>query len=503
MSVRPSGSRPLRPILSALSILSVVLAGCIGSSEDPSPSGLPELSGIEIGTPVIQSHDHLDASLHVGSANVRLVGYNNGYDGAPIPPHVTYAEFAVKGDYAYLGRVAWTLAPETGDAGGFAIIDVSDPTAPKKVGDFAGEGAYDLEVSDDGDWAFLSTQRNQPVAAARADSGPEGKMQRGTTVVDVSDKANPVFESFFPLPTNGPHTATYYDLDGRHLLVQCTYDLPGSVFGFGPNPPGADLPFGSNPVTQRVLITELVEDAGGRHVLEVLSTFQLPAAPDGNSYQPHDTAIQVHPVTGRLLMYVAYWDHGLVVVDITDPAAPEFVSQFTDTSPSMFVNQHSDKPFPHAIAGRHVTVMEPEIPSGPETSQLTYVDTTDPAAPKKLGYWTLPGELVIDEPFVFSPHNFDLDRGLTWIGHNHAGVWVIDTGSEELLANPRSAGYYFPSMPRDGFEDHIPSVWGVFVKDGLAYAADGGTGLYILEYTGERAYAGENHFDGMDAGHAH
>ena len=47
----------------------------------------------------------------------------------------------------------------------------------------------------------------------------------------------------------------------------------------------------------------------------------------------HEGFIQRHPVSGRVLDYVSYWDSGLRIVDVTDPRHPVEVGAF-DYTPS-------------------------------------------------------------------------------------------------------------------------------------------------------------------------
>ncbi|MEA3165864.1 MAG: hypothetical protein QOJ26_730 [Thermoplasmata archaeon] len=479
----------------------LLLAGCFGGEKRADYEAVQASVDVAASPVLLQSHDsdrgHFDGTLHQGSWNVELVGYHNGVDqsGEPdginaVSPVGIYTEMAVTKDYAYMAR-----ASADGSFGGFSIVDIRNASAPRFEGSFPGLSGADIEVNDEQTLAFLATQRNDAPQIAGSILGaqdPRAGLPRGIYVVDIEQKDAPVLESFFPLPINGPHTLTWFRHpgDGQQYLVTCTYDLITD--------PQTGALLGTVPVTQRVLLHRIVQESGSPATLVPVGQFTIPeSAPAGKIYLPHDTRVQVHPSYeggAKVLLYIAYWDKGLRILDITDPASPQMteIGRTTDFSPSTLNNIHLAQPFDDAIDGRHVTVTQPEIPQvDGETGQLTFFDTTDPTAPQKLGFWTLPqgeqGQLGITG-FDFSPHNFDLWDGKVALAHFHAGVWVIDVSDAENLAEPKSVGFYMPAKPRTNSPAHQPGTWGVFVQeiDGepLLFAIDEASGLYILRYTG-------------------
>jgi hypothetical protein len=499
----------------ALVVLVALAAGCFG--KDPTDYAAVANEVEAHAAPfLVQDHGdergHFDAALHNGSMNLELVGYHNGADESgdanAIPGDAYYTELAVTPNYAYLSRTS-----ASGTYGGFVILNTrDDPAHPRKVGEFQGLGSADIEVNGNETLAFLATQRNMPAQIAGsilAAQDPRAGLPRGIYVVDIEDKTNPTLESFVPLPVNGPHTITYVaHPNGSEYLVACTYDLVTD--------PATGALVGTVPVTQRVIVYQIVDQPALPDPLPSL-TDSLPAtlvpvaqysipesAPAGKLFLPHDTRVQVHTTWdggAHVLLYVAYWDQGLRILDVTDlpqlavppgaappPVQLEETGSSTDFAPSRLNNIHLAQPFDEAVAGRHVTVTQPEIQQvDGETGQLTFFDTTDPTGPQKLGRWTLPegidGQLGITG-FDFSPHNFDLWDGKVALGHFHAGVWVVDVHDAANLQTPRTVGYYMPHVPREDSPAHQPNVWGVFEVDGLLYAVDEGTGLYVLRYTG-------------------
>ncbi len=502
----------MRTLAVALALL--MLAGCLSFGDKrPDFEGAQEEVIANVTPILVQDHDHHAAALHNGSFNVELAGYHNGVPGDgqdpnQIPAGVVYNEFAVTDEYAYLSR-----ASADGSVGGFVILSHKDPADPGRltyVGEFDALGGADLEVSGDETLAFFDTQRSgstQPtsplgsydplgvVTSATTSQSPGSALPRGILVVDISDKRAPVLESYTSLPVNGPHTITYWQDPAdaaKEYLIVCTYDLVTD--------PQTGALVSAVPATQRVIVYQLqraVATPAGPSTsaaLTPVSQFTITDSPPaGKLYFPHDTRVQVHPTYkggSTPLLYVAYWDKGVRVLDFTDPANLVEVGFFTEFGPTALNNIHLAQPFeaPIGKSERHVTVAQPEIPSAPdETGQLTFLDTTDPTHPRQVGYWTLPngtsGRLGITG-FDFSPHNFDTWDGKVALGHFHAGVWVIDVSDDDNLEHPKSVGYYMPAKPRRDSPVAQPNVWGVYEHGGLLWASDEATGLYALRYTG-------------------
>jgi hypothetical protein len=468
--------------ITAVAAVAILLfAGCLGLGKQKTDYATVEAAVIEDALVYLSpDHDHTLAALHNGSMNMELVGYHNGVDesGDPnaIAPDAWYTELAVGARNVYLARAAIS------GVGGFVILNIEDPTAPYLVGSYDALGGSDIEISEDESLAFFSTQRNvhtDIIGNLMANQDPVGAAPRGIHVVDISDKSQPKILFFQPLPVNGPHTLTYHrHADGTELLIACTYDLITD--------PGTGALLGTVPVTQRMLIYEVVrhdQGASMRAELVPLSQYQiLESAPAGRLYFPHDAVVQVHP-DNRTYVYLAYWDKGAQILDITNPAQPVHVGSYTDFAPSSRNNIHQVRPFDELIVGKHITVTEPEIVSADETGYIFVLDTTNPADPQRLGYWTLPGELVVNN-LDFSPHNFDTWDGKIALAHYHAGVWVLHVGNEANLKAPKAVGYYMPAIERDGGPRNQPQAWGVFEKDGLLYVSDEATGLHIVRYTG-------------------
>src|SRR5438034_9571564 len=124
-------------------LIVLVLAGCAapppGTTTGPSTVATPPPF---TGEPLVQDHDHNDPALHNGSANIHLVARVIPWGNGTTFGEGSVNEFAVRGDLVYVSR----SNPE----GGFAVVNLADPTNPKVIGDYHSEGGADIEVTADG-----------------------------------------------------------------------------------------------------------------------------------------------------------------------------------------------------------------------------------------------------------------------------------------------------------------------------------------------------------------
>lgn len=474
----------MRPLVLAATVLFVALAGCIGTpADDAADTQQDEDTLANVAAQIEQQHDHDDAREHDLAWNLERVGYHTGYedpDNAPNEP-ASFSEgfrgFAVHGDHAYLCR--------GGEDSGVAIVDVSEPSEPTFAAHFSMPQCNDVVVGEEGRWVLAGTQRN-PISDVpqESEAGP-ASAPRGAYLIDAEDPTNPTFESFHETPYNGVHTLTSYATDdGRQLFMVQSYDLYSTVDPTGQAPLPA--PDGAAPVTHRTVVTELVEAPDGTHQLERVSTYSATGSTVENPEEQiivHDAIVRENPVDGNRYLIVAYWDLGVHIVDFEDPSNPQLVGTYDDFSPSEYANIHRADAFPTLVDGKWVIVSEPEIAGADETGQLTFVDASDPENPTKLGHWTLPGDLKITEPYLFSPHNFrTTEDGRVYLGHFHAGVWGISVDGPGSLEEPATIAGYEPTAPQAP-PPGGPMTWGVELQDGLVYAIDSPTGLHVLEPT--------------------
>ena len=407
----------------------------------------PFLPDFDFASVVVQGHDHTDPALHYVAYGLELAGFTamDEARGAYLPGG--YLELAMAGPWAFVSN----MGPDRG----FSVVDVSDPRAPKHVSDFYPERAlglaptgggshWDVSVTEEADLVILSAQ------AAAGASAPGG-----VYLVNVEDKAAPVLESFTPVVDQGAllvagvHNANPFRAADGSLHVAAT---------------------SGNGMTHLYA----VEGSAPRRTLREV------AVVDGM----HDSAVQVHPLTGQTILYTAAG--GVFLWDVGVPARPiqlAFVQDSDELS-----SYHETIPSNVLIGGRHYTVAATES-MGPPTP-FTFLDTTDPTDPVPVGQWILPTMITeTTKPYQYSGHNVDFDRGRLYIGHYHAGVWVLDVSTPERLAEPVPVAVYLPheealSLDRTPAADLRPAVWrATYHTDGLVWASDSNAGLLALRVT--------------------
>lgn len=487
----------------------VALAGCVGvlddgpldigsSSDDPTDEAREAVE--DVGAPVVQAHDHADPSLHGDARNAEQADYNDlvpeGQFGS-----VGYGEIEVHDGLALVARL--------GPPGGFWIVDVSDPADTEVLGTYTtfGGSTYDVKFCEGTDYVVMGIQ--DPAAnasAARAAAQGDDAAIPGFQVVDISDPADPTFVAAYTVPPYGSHNVYCYTaMDGRVLLTSTS-----SNFLFDPT--GEVGVLASDPVFTKVEIAELVDAPSGKEVVkrgayriffEEQASF-LQQRSLNNVVYVHDMYVQQHPGTGQHLLYVAHWEAGLRIVDVSDPSAPNEIGHFEEKGPAQYNNIHYVQPAPQRIDGRHVTVLGPELLVSQESGYLRVLDTSDPTDPEVLSYWKVPGDLKNTEQLLFSPHNFDIWEGKLYLGSYHAGSWIVDIGNESRLQDPKAVGFFGPNGPQgesvDGSQVYtrepyfteglVPNVWGADYDPGTGhvFVSDVATGLYAVEPTGPAAH---------------
>ncbi len=195
--------------------------------------------------------------------------------------------------------------------------------------------ATDIKLSDDGNYAFVGTQALVPV-----DGGSNGTVNLsdpfarpeatgGVVAVDISDPARPrtvdVVDGAF---STGVHNLFHHRIDGTEYVFACK-----NVGLLSPDSGVYVLRFDRRP-GKLTLVNRWTADGntvrggvGARH---------------GLSYV-HDIEVQDDPRNGRPTAYVADWDRGLRVLNVSDPTDIEHIGQFD-------MNQsHFAAPFPDVV----------------------------------------------------------------------------------------------------------------------------------------------------------
>jgi len=193
------------------------------------------------------------------------------------------------------------------------------------------------------------------------------------------------------------------------------------------------------------------------------------------------------------LVFLSYWDSGYIRLDLTNPAAPTFTgrtvypanadgdahsSQYDETRKLLFT---ADEDFCKASGAG--------IEKG--FGYMRVYDYSNPAAPRQIGEFRSANSMGTDDQAAgdFTIHNNFLVGNLVYQSWYSDGVRVVDVSKPKA---PKEIAYFVPPAgenvvkPSQRFVlPNTTQIWGVVVgEDGLVYASDMNTGLWILRRTG-------------------
>jgi hypothetical protein len=246
-----------------------------------------------------------------GSPGLNVVGQLSALDmGIPGGENVT--DVWAYGNYAYLGTFDDIVCSL--DFTGVHIVDIADPADPHKVGFIPakpGTRNNDVKV------AHLETPyfsgeilvaSNEPCGSpflprlhANGLGGPPG--QGGVTIWDVTNPTKPraLKQNFLAFPVH--NTYIYQQGEKAYMLVVDDVNI------------------------QDLTIVDVTKPQSPR-VVAVTGQLDWPADIDAEFGDTagtflHDVWVQENG--SRIVAYLAYWDAGLVMLDVTDPANPVFL----------------------------------------------------------------------------------------------------------------------------------------------------------------------------------
>ena len=234
-------------------------------------------------------------------------------------------------------RMATLDISEFNDASSDAELQEAELSVLGILRNFSAEanGATDIKLSNDGNYAFMGTQELIPYESGSNgefnESDPRGNAETsgGVVAVDITDPARPrtVDRADAPFST-GCHNLFHHSIEGTDYVFACkdvgllTPDSGVYIFRFDRDP------------GKLTLVNRWTAD-GNTVRGEV-------GAEHGLSYV-HDIEVQDDPRTGRPTAYVADWDRGMRVLDVSDPTDVEHVGQFD------MYQSHFAAPFPELV----------------------------------------------------------------------------------------------------------------------------------------------------------
>lgn len=321
-----------------------------------------------------------------------------------------------------------------------------------------------------------------------ADANENGGLT-GTFIIEITDPFNPEAVAFIPVK-EGSHNGTVHP-SGDYFYNSNSSLITEPVLGEGL--PGIEY-----------------YDISDLDNIERIDKLMLPPVPLSLGTESHDITFDA---TGDRA-YSAALSQG-VIIDTTDPANPEIISNFVD--PTIQVWHQSD---PIDIGDRRFLVIEDEVAGAVGTGQCpnggVHIYDVTPGTdaelvPVKLGYWNIDEVRVhaVDaaEPVAYSctAHVFRLypEANVMTISYYNGGVRVVDlggligigVGDTAVLGNPTTGEDPMVQIGFRRFEDS--NSWAaksprITVDDegnlqDFTVFSNGGRGLDVLAFDADHA----------------
>lgn len=198
---------------------------------------------------------------------------------------------------------------------------------------------------------------------------------------------------------------------------------------------------------------------------------------------------QVHSVIGDgKRAYLAYWDHGTIILDMADPANPSFLGK-TEFAPMEEGNAHSNAVW----NGGRLMIQNDEDFSARGTSTREqawgysrFYDISDPSDPQPLGTFELPTTRQFPPPDAgdYTVHDPKVRGNTVYYSWYAEGIVAVDVSGIAQGRDPRFVAQWRPELPNPDPSGGLPDtgqVWGVALHRNLVLASDQNTGLYVLQ----------------------
>lgn len=187
-------------------------------------------------------------------------------------------------------------------------------------------------------------------------------------------------------------------------------------------------------------------------------------------------------------VYLSYWDSGFIKLDVSNPSTPVFKGRTVypaDADGDAHSSNYDD-------ARKLLFTADEDFcrNSGPAIEKgwgyLRVYDYSNAASPRQIGSFKTSNSLGIGDPAAgdYTIHNPFLVGTDVYISWYSDGVRIVDARDPR---NPREVAYFVPPAGQNpvkpsqrGTLSQTPQVWGVVVENGLIYASDMNTGLWVL-----------------------
>jgi hypothetical protein len=328
-------------------------------------------------------------------------------------------------------------------------IDLADPARPVITDSVVVDARHinDLMTTEDGKYGVLTREN----ASTR---------KNGIVILSFEDPAHPKpIAEFTETVTGGVHSTFIYK-----GYIYLTDDATGSL---------------------RVI------DIRDPHRPRQVARWETPSSKAGNYV--HDVDVKDG------LAYLSYWNDGLVILDVGNgikggsPEQPKLVSQYKYDLDALY-REVEAVGGPGFIRGTHtawrhgkyVFVGDEVFSAAPRNTEgsgvntlgraygrLHVVDVSDLTQPRAVAYY---------EPKDGGAHNVWVAGDTLYLGDYQGGLRVVDISGElrgDLLRQGREIAHVVTADGRGAFPN-AANTWGAVYRDGLIYAPDINSGLWIV-----------------------
>lgn len=407
-------------------------------------AGAPPTRGLGSLVPTRKSRvSGTSAGMTAAASGMRVIGHSD-LGGSGDTMHVAFY-----GRYAYVGHMG-------DDRIGTSVVDISDPRHPHLVRQLetpAGTHSHKTEVVDG--LLLVNYERNPREAGTET-------WEAGLKIFDIAtDPENPRAIGFLPIGGVGVHRMTCLETPFVYMSA-APAGFTNKIFVV------ADI---SDPTAPQVVSRWWLP---GTHRA---AGEELPAWADGLTLMSHHTLVDGDRA------YCAWWDGGVVALDLADRAEPTFAWRWRSERAR---HTHTAMPIPSRSL---LVVTEEATGKSPPGWQhdVWLVDISAPDSPRPLT--TLPhpaGRDPCPPPWRFGPHNLHevrpqtgtlVDDDRIFVTFFAGGVRVFDIADP---TSPRETAYCIPAAPRG--QPFIQCNDLAVREDGLVYTTDrAGSGLYVIE----------------------
>ncbi len=333
-------------------------------------------------------------------------------------------------------------------------IDLGDPARPAITDSVVVDARHinDLMTTEDGKYGVLTREN----ASTR---------KNGIVILSFEDPAHPKpIAEFTETVTGGVHSTFIY-----HGYIYLTDDATGSL---------------------RVI------DIRDPYRPRQVARWETPSSKAGNYV--HDVDVKDG------LAYLSYWNDGLIILDVGNgikggsPEQPKLVSQHKYDLDALY-REVEAVGGPGFIRGTHtawrhgkyVFVGDEVFSAAPRSTEgsgvnalgraygrLHVIDVSDVTHPRAVAYY---------EPKDGGAHNVWVAGDTLYLGDYQGGLRVVDISGElrgDLLRQGREIAHVVTADAR-GVHPNAPNTWGAIYRDGLIYAPDINSGLWIVRVEGK------------------